>query len=269
MSRVSKRLSGKQWNRTGSSSGSGTDRKPRKAGSKIYKRTKSVDGEWKQDDSESNEVNSVTTGLPEPFFHSTDFDWIIDEPTVGFTENGKQKMKLHAAASSDIGFCRDKNEDSFYVDSELGLYIVCDGLGGHVAGGVAARKAIEFTSEFFARACERRILPKHDETDFDSVWSNMMVEAIEHCCERVHAFAQSNPEMEGMATTITAVKIIGGHAFVGHLGNSRLYLSSGGITKQLTVDHNLYSDVAAQDSQWMNSITDVDALKRFKHVLTR
>ena len=178
-------------------------------------------------------------------------------------------MKLHAAASSDIGFCRNKNEDSFHVDSELGLYIVCDGLGGHVAGEIASRKAIEFASEFFARACDQRILPRIHETDFRNVWSNVMAEAIQHCCDKVLAMAQSDPALEGMATTITALKIIDGHAFVGHLGNSRLYLRSGEVTNQLTTDHNLYSDAATQDPQWLNSITDISALKRFKHVLTR
>ncbi len=178
-------------------------------------------------------------------------------------------MKLHAAASSDIGFCRDKNEDSFYVDSDLGLYIVCDGMGGHVAGEVAASKAVEFTSEFFARACEHRILPRDHETDFHGVWSGLMAEAIEHCCEEVLALSQANPEMDGMATTMTAVKIVDEHAFVGHLGDSRLYLKSGNVTKQLTTDHNLYSDMFAQDPQRINALTDVDVLKRFKHVLTR
>ena len=202
-------------------------------------------------------------------FHSNDVDWIVDEPTQGFTENGEQRMRLDAAASSDVGFCREKNEDSFYIDSDLGLYIVCDGKGGHVAGEVASRKAVEFTCEFFAAACRQRILPRHYEVDFRNVWSSLMAEAIEHCCQKVLAYAQSHPEMEGMATTITAVKIVDGYAFVGHLGDSRLYFKSGNVTKQLTTDHNLYSDADAQDSRWINSIANVETLKRFKHVLTR
>ena len=269
MSRSSKRLSGKQWNRKSSSNHSAKARTPKKPKPGMYKRSKSVSNEWSEDDPDSHEEQAAEPKESVANFHAGDFDWIANDPTVGFTETGEQTMKLHAAASSDIGFCRDKNEDSFCVDSDLGLYIVCDGMGGHIAGEVAARKAIEFTSEFFARACEHRILPRCHETDFRGVWSNLMVEAIEHCCEKVLALAQSNPEMDGMATTITAVKIVDGHVFVGHLGDSRLYLKSGNATKQLTTDHNLYFDISAQDSQWLDSITDVDALKRFKHVLTR
>ena len=136
-------------------------------------------------------------------------------------------MVIQVAAKSDIGCHREKNEDSYFVDSEDGLYIVCDGMGGHVAGEVASQKAIEFTVDFIKKAKSQRILPRKRDIDFRNVWTKLLVEAIESCCDQLCVFAESHPEFAGMATTITVVQIIDDVAFVGYLGDSRLYLKQG------------------------------------------
>ena len=178
-------------------------------------------------------------------------------------------MVIHAAAKTDTGCCRDKNEDAFFVDSENGLYIICDGLGGHLAGEIASQKAIEYTVEFLTKAREQRILPRKKEVDFREVWGQLVVEAIESCCDEVIRFAESHPDLTGMASTITVVQFVEGVAFVGYLGDSRLYLKHADVAKQLTLDHTLFEEFSRTNPNWLELNHDKAALKRFKHILTR
>ena len=90
-------------------------------------------------------------------------------------------MVVQVSAKSDVGFHREKNEDSYFVDSNEGLYIICDGMGGHLAGEVASQKAIEFVVEFLATARARRILPGKRDPDFREVWSQLVVEVAIAC----------------------------------------------------------------------------------------
>ena len=178
-------------------------------------------------------------------------------------------MVIHVAAKSDIGCQREKNEDSYFVDPENGLYIVCDGMGGHLAGEVASQKAIEFTVDFINKAKSQRILPGKRDIDFRNVWTKLLVEAIESCCDQLCVFADSHPEFSGMATTITVVQIIEDVAFVGYLGDSRLYLKQGSVAKQLTSDHTLFAEFTKSNPSWINSNNAPVAMARFKHLLTR
>lgn len=178
-------------------------------------------------------------------------------------------MVIQVAAKSDIGCRREKNEDSFFIDPDNGLYIICDGMGGHPAGEVASQKAIEFTSTFLSKARNQRILPGKSEIDFNKVFSQLVVEAIESCCDELVNLAESRPELDGIATTITVLLVIEGVAFVGHLGDTRLYLKHGDVAKQLTSDHTLFEDFLKANPEWLGSNTNLDALQRFKHILTR
>ena len=178
-------------------------------------------------------------------------------------------MVIHVAAKSDIGCQRDKNEDSFFIDSENGLFIICDGLGGHLSGEIASRKAIEFTVEFLTKARDQRILPNRSDQDFIEVWDRLIVESIENCCDKLIALSKTNPSLDGMATTITLVQFVEGVVFVGHLGDSRLYLKNGPIAKQLTSDHTLFAEFARSNPNWIVANNDPDACKRFKNILTR
>ncbi len=178
-------------------------------------------------------------------------------------------MVIQVAAKSDIGCLREKNEDSFYVDNDLGLYIICDGMGGHLAGEIASQKAIELTVEFLERARDQRILPRIHDKDFALVWGQLVVEAIENCCDDLWEFAKQNPQFDGMATTLTLVLIVQGVAFVGHLGDSRLYLKKGNVARQLTRDHTLFEEFTRSDPDWIGVNNDPAALQRFRHILTR
>ena len=72
-----------------------------------------------------------------------------------------------------------------------------------------------------------------------------------------------------MATTITLVLIVDGVAFVGHLGDSRLYLKHAETAKQLTCDHTLFEEFCRTNPNWINSNIDSSNLQHFKQILTR
>jgi protein phosphatase len=290
MSRENKKASGKQWNRSGSGkkfTNSNRSRVPRV----FRKRPRIEDKGWLVTvgiESEAQETLPEEKAISYVFAEDIDSATVVDEtssndsgwltkmlkeirsePEIPPRRVCPETMTLKVASGSDIGCCREKNEDSLYVDEEFGLFIVCDGMGGHLAGEVASQKAIEFTVDFLAEARNRRILPEVTDTDFREVWCDLMVEALEHCCDKVFEYAQSNPELDGMATTITAVMIVDGFAFVGHLGDSRLYLCHGDVAKQLTLDHTLLNDILRAHPDYLESGNDLAALNRFKHVLTR
>lgn len=178
-------------------------------------------------------------------------------------------MVIRVAARSDIGCHREKNEDSFYTDVDNGLYVICDGMGGHLAGEIASQSAIEFVVEFFAKARRRRLMPRKADSDFREVWSCLVVEAIEKCCDELVELATSHPEYEGMATTITVLLVVEGVAFVGYLGDSRLYLMHGDVAKQLTHDHTLFEEFNRANPSWVETNNDPESLQRFRHILTR
>lgn len=176
---------------------------------------------------------------------------------------------IDVAGRTDKGLLREKNEDSYYVDSDVGLYIICDGLGGHLAGEIASQKAIEFTVAFFEKALQTRVLPGKEDCDSVEVWSRLVVEAVENCCDEVLAFAGACPEFDGMATTITVLLMVGDVAFAGYLGDSRLYLKHENDVKQLTSDHTLFEEFARTNPDWVESCEREQSLQRFRHVLTR
>jgi len=122
-------------------------------------------------------------------------------------------MKLSAAARSDVGMRRTANEDAYALAPALGLYLVADGMGGHVAGQLASRLAAESTVEALQRVAER---------------SATLTEKLRYCVaaanHRVHATARAKPELEGMGTTLVALLAGGGRLALAHVGDSRIYL---------------------------------------------
>ena len=295
MSREEKRASGKQWNRSGSGKKiTGPNRT--RTSKKFRRKQRNAKVDWQEPIDNSVEAQDETYNVPNERLQRYVLGEDVDSATSvleleprSLSEGWLTKllgeirgesesmplqvctdtMRLTVASASDIGCYREKNEDALYVDEKLGLFIVCDGMGGNVAVEIASQKAIEFTVDFLVQARSRRILPEAADRDFREVWSDLMVEALEHCCEKVFQFAQSNPELEGMATTITALMIVDGFAFVGHIGDTQLYLCHGDVAKQLTIDHNLLNDMLRSQPNLFESSDDPESFLRFQHVLTR
>jgi protein phosphatase len=155
---------------------------------------------------------------------------------------------VQASGVSDVGRVRKTNEDMFVSDPAVHLFAVADGMGGHGAGEVASRLAIEAVTAFIRRSA--------NETDFSwpygvdaalSVDGNRLRTAIHLANRRIFRASESNDEYSGMGTTIVGVLVIGARVSVGHVGDSRVYLISNGTIEQLTQDDSWAATILAHD----------------------
>jgi len=127
---------------------------------------------------------------------------------------------------SDIGLVRKTNEDS-YICEPPHLFVVADGMGGHVAGEIASALATTTVSRYIM------------ENDGASNYEELLKLAIMQANTSIYQLSQSKEEFNGMGTTITAVYVDGGTVYWGHVGDSRIYLLRNGEFSQITNDHSL------------------------------
>jgi protein phosphatase len=139
---------------------------------------------------------------------------------------------------SDAGPVRSSNEDSFISDDELSLFVVADGMGGHAAGEVASRLAVEAIENFVRRSQEPGDFSWPCGIDSAlSFTGNRLRTAIHLANRRVFREAESHDDYTGMGTTVVAALLSGSRMTVGHVGDSRLYLlSDGRLTVQTRDD---------------------------------
>lgn len=149
-------------------------------------------------------------------------------------------MKLRYSALSDIGQVRKQNEDAYLADDRLGLFVVCDGVGGRSCGEVASRESARMIWEWVQR--ESADLPKENLKSNPEALAKLrhvMRSAIQNACYLVHSLGELDPTQKGMSTTASAVLIVDEVAIVGQVGDSRVYLSRDNEVVQVTEDHTL------------------------------
>jgi serine/threonine protein phosphatase PrpC len=125
------------------------------------------------------------------------------------------------------------NEDAFLVEEGLGLYVVCDGASGSPAGEAAARIAAEALEAFVEAAEDGGDLAR------GQAGRALVHEAMEHAARAVAEAERDDPELHGLATTVTLLLASGRDGVIGHRGDSRAYLFRHGRASQLTRDHEL------------------------------
>ena len=155
--------------------------------------------------------------------------------------------RLHFA-KSDIGRRRPQNEDCFVADPSLGLYVVCDGMGGGNAGEVASRMAIETIVTYVRSAAVERtpaggVVP--DDPNLTSA-TNQLAHAIRAANATVFRAAWEHPQYAGMGTTVAAARLSGHTLSIAHVGDSRVYLMRDGAIQALTADHSWVAEQVAQ-----------------------
>lgn len=159
---------------------------------------------------------------------------------------------------SDIGLVRENNEDAWYADSDTHFYVLCDGMGGHSAGEVAAQEAI-------GAICKsaRKVLGGEQAEDL-AERSEQIRDLIQEANHSVYSLAQKDRELKGMGTTLCCVHLQGRGMVVGHVGDSRVYLFRDQALTQLTDDHSLVAELLelgelnqrqARDCTYRNIIT--------------
>ncbi len=148
-------------------------------------------------------------------------------------------MRIACEARTDVGRKRKGNEDALSLDEQRGLYVVADGMGGHAAGEVASRVAVEAIAEFITlTAGDEEVTWPYGLDESISYDGNRLQTAIRHANHRVLETVRQRADYEGMATTVAAVLMEGDTAHLAHVGDSRIYLWSHGELLQLTHDHS-------------------------------
>ena len=148
-------------------------------------------------------------------------------------------MKITYKAVSDVGRKRKGNEDSLFVNPEQHLFVVADGMGGHAAGEIASKVAVESINEFVClTGGDEEITWPFGLDENISYDGNRLKTAIRYANRKVLEATKEKSEYEGMATTVAAVLVDGDTANLGHVGDSRVYLMRDGEITQLTSDHS-------------------------------
>ncbi|MBN2802540.1 MAG: Stp1/IreP family PP2C-type Ser/Thr phosphatase [Deltaproteobacteria bacterium] len=151
---------------------------------------------------------------------------------------------LKVAGLTDVGRERDHNEDSFGVYPDFNLFIVADGMGGHRAGDVASRIAVESVEEFFKQT-EKDDITWPFQFDPNSPFSvNRFLTAIQLGNSRIFQQSTSNEQYQGMGTTIVGFLAVENNTsmHVAHVGDSRCYRLRNGELEGVTLDHSLIND---------------------------
>ncbi|RPJ85471.1 MAG: serine/threonine-protein phosphatase [Acidobacteria bacterium] len=173
---------------------------------------------------------------------------------------------LHAYGISHTGLVRKGNEDGLICSDALRLFAVADGMGGHLAGEVASRLALEALEEFVRRS--------HDESDFSwpygidpqlTLVGNRLRNAIYLANRRVFRASESCGDYAGMGTTMTAALVSADRLSYAHVGDSRLYVLERGEFRQLTKDDSWVATILANEP----AMSRADLARHpMRHVLT-
>lgn len=153
-------------------------------------------------------------------------------------------MEARGFSCTDLGRRRERNEDAVVVDEALGLFILCDGMGGHAAGDVASRLTAD-TIAAKLRDESEAIASVRLEDDDPAVLATLLSEAVWQACKVVHAAATSAAGRAGMGSTATVLLVAGDKAVMAHVGDSRLYLWRDGAAHQVSADHTITAELLA------------------------
>ena len=176
-------------------------------------------------------------------------------------------MTVSSAVASHPGLRREENEDAYCVRKELGLFMVADGMGGHAAGEIASKMAVEVIEAF---------INDTRDADVNTTWpfpydpgltleGNRLKAAFRLANRRLATAMEGNDTLRGMATTAAAVLLAKGSPVVAHVGDSRVYLWRDGLLHQITQDHSWVSEQVRA-----GILTETDARRHpWRNVVTR
>lgn len=174
-------------------------------------------------------------------------------------------MQIQFWAATDVGRTRNHNEDNFLVDRKLNLFIVADGMGGHAAGEIASSVAVHEVRKAITE--QRDIIDNYARSGSVLLRQpvlGLIERAISQACRQVHRLAQEDSERHGMGTTLSLLLISRGRGFVGHVGDSRIYMTRDGKARMVTEDHSVINELIksgrlsaaeAHNSPYKNAVT--------------
>lgn len=154
-------------------------------------------------------------------------------------------MRISSFGLSDVGCKREKNEDSFLVDDALQLYVIADGMGGHVGGEFASRLAVDTIQSAINQlnadpdaTLQDPVAIAVKPNDFKT-WLQYSILLASH---RIFEKATEDTSLQGMGTTAAAFLFRNNRVYVANVGDSRGYRIRGNKIEQLTTDHSLVGE---------------------------
>ncbi len=164
--------------------------------------------------------------------------------------------RIAVSALSDVGCVRTNNEDAFGYDESLGIYVVCDGMGGMASGEVASAHAVAAMVNSYAESAAS-----------GAPVSTRLLAALSAANQDVWEHAQI-AEHRGMGTTAVAAALDGDKLILGNVGDSRAYIIQDGLCGQLTVDHSYINELIRNGTLTLENAHAAD-LKGMESVITR
>jgi PPM family protein phosphatase len=162
---------------------------------------------------------------------------------------GTGRLPITSAGLSDVGRKRKSNEDSFAISEDGALFVVADGMGGHAAGEVASRLAVESIERHISGSDPRKEptipasfrSPSGDEAGLAAP-ARRVLNAIRLANQEIVRSVRHDSSKRGMGTTVVIAHIHGSRVYIGSVGDSRAYLVRDGALSQLTSDHTLVNE---------------------------
>lgn len=175
-------------------------------------------------------------------------------------------MRLTCAALTDPGRRRENNEDSYCVRDDLGLFLVADGMGGHVAGEVASRLAVEEIEQLIAATAPAG--PKSEDATVRGAGGSpgdRLASAFAQANRKLADRIAGDGSLHGMATTAVAMLADDQAVALAHVGDSRAYRYRSQRLARLTRDHSWVEE------RIRAGVLTPDAARRhpWRHVVTR
>ncbi|NMB27618.1 MAG: Stp1/IreP family PP2C-type Ser/Thr phosphatase [Tissierellia bacterium] len=150
---------------------------------------------------------------------------------------------MEIGIKTDVGKIRDNNQDAYYISpkGDYSLFIIADGMGGHKAGEIASKMAIDIISNSLKSLLTDLTV---EDKDIEDRIKNSIYEAN----DKIYKKSIEDEKFSGMGTTVTLAYVIDEKIFIGHAGDSRAYLFKNGILSQLTKDHSLVEELIRNGS---------------------
>jgi len=157
---------------------------------------------------------------------------------------------------SDIGWVRENNEDAFGFDESLGIFVVCDGMGGIDSGEIASARAVAAILASFRSTAQT-----------EATVGSRLLTSVE-AANRDVIEAAAVPPLKGMGTTAVAAALDGNRLLIANVGDSRAYLIDNGECRQITIDHSYINELIRNGTLTAENLQSAD-LEGMQSIITR
>ncbi len=172
---------------------------------------------------------------------------------------------IESAGLTDVGMKRKGNEDSYFLDDRMGLYVVADGMGGHLAGEVASKIVVDTIRDYMARFGRDKNPEEMEDADANlSKEANRLLASIRLANQAVHSMSEQKKAYTGMGSTVSAVYTNESGFVIANVGDSPIYLVHQGALEPVYTPHTVVAEQAAMDPEAAGRLGE-----KFAHMLTR